>query len=142
MTHALAAFPASLLVALGGAVGALARYHLGLGVARWTGAGTEAGTGAGADFPWGTFAVNILGCLAMGALMGALARNGASGEAVRLLVGVGLLGGFTTFSAFGLELVLLIERGSPGLALLYAAGSLAGGLIALYCGLAIARGNL
>ncbi|MEE4155592.1 MAG: fluoride efflux transporter CrcB [Erythrobacter sp.] len=134
MTQVLNALPASLLVAIGGAVGALARYQLGLGVARI--AGLQAG------FPWGTLAVNLLGCLAMGALMGALARTGAAAEPLRLLVGVGLLGGFTTFSAFGLEMVMLIERGSAGAAVLYAAGSFIGGIAALTCGLAIARGGL
>lgn len=134
MSNIAAALPVSLLVASGGAAGALARYHLGRVALHWA--------GPGAVFPWSTFAVNLLGCLAMGALMGLIARMDGAGEALRLLIGVGLLGGFTTFSAFSLEMVLLIERGHAGLALLYAAGSLAGGVLALALGLMLARGSL
>lgn len=121
-------FQASLNVAIGGAVGAVARYHLGRAVAQ----------SAGAGFPWGTLTVNVVGCLAMGLLAGWLARSGG-GEATRLLLGVGLLGGFTTFSAFGLEMVALIERGSPGLAIIYAFSSVLVGVAALWIGLAMMR---
>ena len=85
------------LVALGGALGSLARYGVGLAAARWLGLG----------FPWGTLTVNIIGGLAMGLLA---ARTGPGDEALRLLLGVGLLGGFTTFSAFSLETVRLLEQ--------------------------------
>ncbi|MEM6267055.1 MAG: CrcB family protein, partial [Pseudomonadota bacterium] len=84
----------------------------------------------------------VLGCLAMGLVFGALGRLGAGSEAVRLLIGVGLLGGFTTFSAFSLELLLLAERGALGAAFSYAALSVLAGVAALYCGLLIARAAL
>lgn len=119
----------SLIVMLGGAVGALARYHL----------GRLLGALAGPSFPWGTFAANILGGLAMGLLVGWLARMSNGGEQMRLLLGVGLLGGFTTFSAFSLETVLMIERGQMGLALLYVLASVAGAVAALFLGLQLFR---
>jgi CrcB protein len=120
------AFPfASLLVALGGGVGAWLRYAVGrlLGV-----------TG----FPVATLAVNVIGSLAMGLLAGWLARHGAA-EGWRLLLAVGVLGGFTTFSAFSLELVLMLQRGEAGAAFAYAGLSLLLGISALYAGLAAAR---
>jgi fluoride exporter len=119
----------SLIVMLGGAIGALARYHLG----RWVGAL------AGLTFPWGTLAANILGGLAMGLLVGVLARMSNGGEQLRLLLGVGLLGGFTTFSAFSLETVLMIERGQMSVALLYILASVAGAVAALFLGLQLVR---
>ena len=81
----------------------------------------------------------FLAICAMGLLAGWLARNGQAGEQWRLLVGVGLLGGFTTFSAFSLELMLLIERGQPWLAASYALVSVLAGLTALYIGLIAMR---
>ncbi|NQX95271.1 MAG: fluoride efflux transporter CrcB [Erythrobacter sp.] len=123
----------SLLVALGGAIGAVGRFQLGRAVTHWAGPNT--------GFPWGTLSANVLGSLAMGLLVGWLARHGGAGsENLRLLLGVGLLGGFTTFSAFSLEMILLIERGSIGLAMLYAALSVLAGLAALYIGLVAMRG--
>ena len=124
---------ASWYVALGGAVGSVLRYQLGRGMTHWFGA--QAVTA----FPWATLAVNVLGSFAMGVLAGFLARHGPGGEEYRLLVGVGLLGGFTTFSAFSLELMLLIERGQSGQAFLYGAVSVLAGLSALYIGLIAMR---
>jgi len=89
-------------------------------------------------FPWATLSVNVLGSLAMGLVAGWLARSGGS-ETMRLLLAVGVLGGFTTFSAFSLEVVSLIERGEPGLALTYLALSLGAGLLGLWLGLLIMR---
>lgn len=120
-----------LLVMTGGAVGAGLRYLC----------GRLAGHMApGAVWPWGTFAVNLIGGFAMGALAGWLARgNAGAGESLRLLLAVGLLGGFTTFSAFSLETLLMIERGQIGLAVAYALASVAGSVGALALGLFAAR---
>ena len=120
---------ASLSVALGGGIGALLRYQMGRAMTAWLGPAT---IGA---FPFATLAVNTLGSLLMGALAGWLARNGSGGEQARLLIGVGLLGGFTTFSAFSLEMVLLIERGQFMLALLYVMLSVGLGITGLVLGL-------
>lgn len=126
---------ASVLVMAGGAIGALGRYQLG----RWI--SHALGPVQVGQFPWATLAANVIGCAGMGLVFGWLARNGGqSAESLRLLVGVGLLGGFTTFSAFGLEMLLLIERGAAGLAVFYAAISVAGGLTALYLALIVMRG--
>ena len=124
---------ASALVALGGAVGSLARWQAGRGMTRLLGPATMVA------FPWATLAVNVAGSLAMGLLAGWLARHGDTGETWRLLVGVGLLGGFTTFSAFSLELMMLIERGQASTAFVYAAVSVLAGLSALYIGLIAMR---
>ena len=125
---------AALYVFLGGGAGAVLRHQVGRGLTQWL--GPQAVTA----FPWATLTVNVVGGLAMGLLAGWLARAGAAGgEGVRLLIGVGLLGGFTTFSAFSLELMLLIERGQPGLAFIYAAVSVLAALTGLYVGLIVMR---
>lgn len=121
--------PPLLLVATGGALGACLRY----GVGRW------ALATLGPDFPWGTWGVNIIGGMAMGFLAGILARIDAGGEGLRLLLGVGLLGGFTTFSAFSLELYTMITRGEALLAGAYAVSSVAGSVVALLAGVWLAR---
>jgi CrcB protein len=121
------------LVALGGAVGAVARHQAGRGMTALL------GPAAISAFPWATLAVNVVGSLAMGLLAGWLARNGNGGETARLLLGVGLLGGFTTFSAFSLELMVLIERGQGSSAFAYAAISVLAGVTALYIGLIVMR---
>ena len=87
--------------------------------------------------PWGTLVVNLIGCLGMGLLAGWLGRSGGS-EQARLLLGVGLLGGFTTMSAFALDTVMLWTR-APGTALTYAALTIAGSLAGLALGLTIGR---
>lgn len=119
------------LVMGGGAVGALARYQL----------GRLAGQVApGAAWPWGTFVANLLGALAMGLLAGWVSRTNAGwGEAARLLLGVGILGGFTTFSAFSLEMILMMERGHLALALAYVLCSVVGAGAALAAGLGLMR---
>ena len=125
---------ASLHVALGGAIGAVLRYRVGRAMTLWLGPQTVTA------FPWATLTVNVLGSLAMGVLAGVLARSGpGGGEPLRLLVGVGVLGGFTTFSAFSLELMLLIERGQGALGFVYAAVSVLAALTALYLGLIAVR---
>jgi len=124
---------ASSYVALGGAIGALLRYQTGRWMTLWLGPNTVTA------FPWATLTVNVLGSLAMGLLAGFLARHGQGGEQWRLFLGVGVLGGFTTFSAFSLELMLLIERGQAAQGLIYAAVSVLAGLTALYLGLILMR---
>ena len=121
------------LVALGGGAGAVLRYQTGRVLTGLLGPATVA------SFPWATLVVNIAGSLAMGLLAGWLARQGSASETWRLLIGVGLLGGFTTFSAFSLEMMLLIERGQPGTAFVYAAISVLAGVTALYIGLIVMR---
>jgi CrcB protein len=125
---------ASLHVALGGAIGSVLRYQMG----RWVtwGLGAQAVT----MFPWATLAVNAVGSVLMGLLAGWLARFGpGNGEELRLLLGVGVLGGFTTFSAFSLELVMLMQRGQLLYALLYLVLSVALGVTGLIFGLAVMR---
>ena len=124
---------ASSYVALGGAIGALLRYQTGRWMTHWLGPNTVTA------FPWATLTVNVAGSLAMGLLAGYLARHGQGGEQWRLFLGVGVLGGFTTFSAFSLEMMLLIERGQTAQSLIYAAVSVLAGLTALYLGLILMR---
>jgi CrcB protein len=92
----------------------------------------------GRDYPWGTLAVNLIGGFLMGLLAGLLARTAGS-EHSRLLIGVGLLGGFTTFSAFSLDAALMIERGQLGVAAGYALISVVGSVLALFAGLYLVR---
>lgn len=122
---------ASLYVALGGGTGAVLRFQLGRLVTHWFGPNLA--------FPWATFAANVIGSLSMGLLVGMLARHGHGGELWRLLLGVGLLGGFTTFSSFSMEMVLLTERGAIGMAAAYAGFSLLAGFAAMFIGLVAMR---
>ncbi|MXP41749.1 fluoride efflux transporter CrcB [Altererythrobacter soli] len=120
-------------VALGGAIGAVLRHQMGRGMTHWL------GVKAVTTFPWATLAVNVSGSLAMGLLAGFLARQGQGADHWRLFLGVGLLGGFTTFSSFSLEMVMLIERGQALQAVTYALISVLAGLSALYIGLIVMR---
>jgi len=117
-----------MLVALGGGLGASLRYLVG----QWVVANI------GVGLPVGTWMVNILGGFAMGLLAGWLARTGDT-EELRLLLGVGVLGGFTTFSAFSLEVFSMINRGDIGLAGAYAVSSVAGSVLALMTGVFVSR---
>jgi len=114
-------------VALGGALGAIARYLTGVLAVRVMGHG----------FPWGTFAVNVLGSFVMGVLVVVLAQLSATRLAPLLLTG--MLGGFTTFSAFSLDAVMLYERGQAGSAASYVAASVLLSIAGLLAGLAVAR---
>ncbi|WP_231420227.1 fluoride efflux transporter CrcB [Sphingomonas sp. Leaf205] len=117
-----------LYVMVGGAVGSGARYLTGRAMLSLL----------GPDYPFGTLAVNVIGGLLMGVLVGVLARNTAS-ETWRLLLGLGVLGGFTTFSAFSLDVVTMIERGAIGVALGYVLVSVIGSVAALFAGLSAVR---
>ena len=118
-----------LLVAAGGAVGSMARYQVGA----WVLARTETWA-----FPLGTFIVNVLGCLIAGVLIGiAEYRNFLTPE-LRLLVFTGFLGGFTTFSAFGVETVALVERAQYGMATFYVVASVVCGVAALLAAVKLA----
>ena len=120
---------ATLLVMVGGAVGAAARYHV----------GRLCSETLGAQYPYGTLVVNVAGGLAMGLLAGWLARHDMPNEPWRLLIGVGVLGGFTTFSAFSLEVVKMIERGAWGTSVGYVILSVVASILALACGLFLMR---
>lgn len=120
---------ATLLVMTGGAIGAAGRYHLG----RWL---FHLG---GMGFPYATLVANVAGGFLMGVLAGVLARGNFIDEPWRLLLGVGLLGGFTTFSAFSLELFNMIERSQWGTAIGYALLSVIGSVLALFAGLMAVR---
>ena len=122
---------AFLLVGAGGAIGAMARYGVSSVVGRlWPSA-----------FPFATLLVNVAGSLAMGLLIGWLARVLPPWQdEARLFIAVGVLGGFTTFSAFSLDTITLIERGAVAQAALYVLLSVALSVLGLYLGLLITRG--
>ena len=127
-------FVAALHVFVGGGFGAVLRWQLGRAMTGWLGVPIVTA------FPFATLAVNAAGSLAMGLLAGWLARHGGGGgEQLRLLLGVGLLGGFTTFSAFSLEMVMLLERGNYLFALLYGILSIAMDITGLMVGLGVMR---
>lgn len=118
-----------LYVALGGALGASGRHLLGMGTVRAFGSG----------YPYGTMMANVLGGFFMGLLAGWLALKVSGGTNLRLFLGVGLLGGFTTFSAFSLEAVLMYEKKAYGALLSYVGGSVILSIGALMVGLILAR---
>jgi CrcB protein len=113
---------ALILVAAGGAMGAVARFAV----------GTLIKTASG--FPWATLSVNIIGSLLMGLFMGWLTRQSAGHEALRLFLAVGILGGFTTFSAFSMDLFHLLEKRDMAAMALYLGASLIGGVVAFIVG--------
>jgi CrcB protein len=104
-------------IAVGGGVGAAARYHVGL----WAAA-------RGAGFPWGTLAINLVGSFLL-AVLAQAALAGRVSEPVQLALGVGVLGGFTTYSTFNLEVLELLRAGTHGRAVAYLAATVAGGLL-------------
>ena len=106
-------------VAIGGALGSALRWAATLAIARVT---------RDPAFPWGTLAVNLAGSLAIGALLGLASDRGSLAPSVRLLLVTGVLGGFTTFSAFSWEALSLLRSGQAAQALGYVAGSVLGGL--------------
>jgi fluoride exporter len=117
-----------LVLSVGGVLGVNARYWLGVAVNRWT----------GTHFPWATFTINVTGSFAIGLLSVLLARW-LPHPHLRLLVVVGFLGGYTTFSSFSFESLALWERGEWGLCVAYMAGSVAAGFAAVVLGTALGR---
>ena len=121
-----------LAVAAGGALGALGRYAVMSGVGHWIGHG----------FPWGTLIVNVVGSVLMGVLVEVMALVWSPSPEVRALLVVGLLGAFTTFSTFSLDVVVLIERGELVPALAYIVASVVVCVAGLYAGLHATRAVL
>lgn len=117
------------LVALGGACGAVGRYLVGNMVSKTF----------GSSLPYGTFIINVIGCFFMGLLMTVIVEKQILPASTRLLLCVGLLGGFTTFSSFGYEAVTLLSNGRLCAALGYVGGSVVLGLLAAACGMFTAR---
>lgn len=117
------------IVALGGAIGSVCRYLTGLFMTRLF----------GPSFPWGTITVNIIGSFAIGLLTELVARRLNASMELRLLIVVGFLGGFTTFSSFSLDTVALIEKGALMTALTYVAASLFVSLAATFGGFTLGR---
>jgi fluoride exporter len=116
------------IVFLGGGLGAALRHGVNLGAARWLGPG----------FPFGTLIVNVTGSLIMGLIAGYFIFKGDS-QNWRLFLTTGILGGYTTFSAFSLDAALLYERGEVSLAAIYVLASVVLSIAGLFAGLAIAR---
>ena len=116
-------------VAFGGAIGSVARYLVGV----------EAGKLLGLNFPWGTLIINVTGSMALGILAELFALRWNADEATRIFLTIGLCGGFTTFSAFSLDTVTLINRGEVGTALSYVIASVILSVLALFAGLYLVR---
>ncbi|MGH1418821.1 MAG: fluoride efflux transporter CrcB [Hyphomicrobiaceae bacterium] len=119
------------LAAAGGAIGAGGRYLVNVGVGRVA--------GVTANFPWPTFLANIVGSFAMGVVIGLLALKFSGSPELRTFIATGILGGFTTFSAFSADVVVLMERQQTGLAAFYAASSVVCAVGALLLGLMLVR---
>jgi fluoride exporter len=118
-----------ILVFVGGGCGASLRHAVNMTCARLWGTG----------FPYGTFVINITGSIVMGVIAGYLAFKGEASQHWRLFLMTGILGGYTTFSAFSLDTALLYERGAAGLAAFYVLGSVGISIAGLFAGLALVR---
>ncbi|WP_112663970.1 fluoride efflux transporter CrcB [Microvirga flavescens] len=120
-----------LIVFIGAGIGGALRHAVNVGCARY----------CGIAFPWGTLAVNVVGSFVMGTIVGWLAFKAGEGwsQHLRLFLTTGILGGFTTFSAFSLDAVLIWERGEAGLAAVYVLGSVVLSLAGLVTGLGLVR---
>ena len=118
-----------LLVFFGGGLGAALRHAVNMGCAR----------AFGMSFPFGTFIINITGSTLMGLIAGYLAFKGEASQPWRLFIMTGILGGYTTFSAYSLDAALLYERGEMGSALFYVLGSVVFSIAGLFAGLALMR---
>ncbi|MFF0949761.1 fluoride efflux transporter CrcB [Rhizobium leguminosarum] len=119
----------ALLVAVGGAIGSLLRYYVGQWALRLM----------GPAFPWGTLAVNVVGCFVIGVFAELIARKFNASVELRLLLITGFLGGFTTFSAFSLDAISLFERGEAVAGSIYIAASVGLSMAAVIAGLAVMR---
>ena len=118
-----------LWIALGGALGSMARYATGIYVGRWLGTG----------FPWSTLLINILGSFLIGAFAESFALQWDTSQSTRAFLIIGICGGYTTFSTFSLDIVTLLNRGEAALALTYVLASVVIGLAGLYAGLQAMR---
>jgi CrcB protein len=116
-------------VAAGGAVGSVARHGLNIGLSKLH----------DHHFPWGIFTVNVLGSLAMGIVVALFARRWPESDNMRLALTTGLLGGFTTFSAFSYDVVALVEKGETATAAIYALATVVLSILACVIGLWIVR---
>jgi CrcB protein len=121
-----------LLVGAGGAIGSMLRHLVNVGFGRWLGAG----------FPWSTLFVNVAGSLAMGMLAELIALRFGGSPELRAFLMTGILGGFTTFSAFSLDFAALVAGDAPIAAALYVGASVVVSILALYLGVTLARGAL
>lgn len=120
-----------LLAAVGGAIGAGSRYLVNIAVGR--------AAGLTAVFPWHTFTVNVVGSFLMGIVLGLLALKYSGSQELRTFLATGILGGFTTFSAFSADVVFLVERSEFAMAAVYILGSVVVAILALLAGLALVR---
>lgn len=118
-----------LLIALGGALGSAARYWI----------GSEVAGRLGTRFPWGTFVINMTACVIIGFSLTFLGRRAGLNPAWRYLVPIGFVGAYSTFSTYEWETLSTLRAGAFSLAALYALGSLVLGLVAVWCGVAIAE---
>lgn len=125
------AMPNFILVMAGGAIGAGLRYQVGRVALHQMGPG----------FPWGTLIVNLVGGLLMGVLAGVMAGHSPADRPLWMFAGVGILGGFTTFSAFSFDLFAMLQRGQTAIAAGYAGVSMAGSVILLILGYSLARAS-
>jgi fluoride exporter len=121
-------WPVLAMISAGGAIGALARYGLGVAFPHTKG-----------DFPWATFGVNVSGCLLIGVLMVLIAEVWPAHRLIRPFVGTGILGGYTTFSTYVVDIQQLLAAGRPAVAFAYLAGTVVSALAAVYAGGAITK---
>lgn len=118
-----------LLAALGGAIGSVLRYLVGVFSVRWF----------GPSFPWGTLAVNVVGSFIIGLMVEMIARRFNASMELRVFIVTGIIGGFTTWSSFSLDTMVLFERGAIAAAAAYVIGSLVVSFAAVFAGLALGR---
>ncbi len=121
-----------LLAALGGAIGSVLRYLVGVFSVRWFGPG----------FPWGTLTVNVIGSFLIGLSVEMIARRFDASMELRVFIVTGIIGGFTTWSSFSLDTMVLFERGAVTAAAAYVIGSLVVSFAAVFAGLALGRAML